>query len=102
MFLMKNDTLALVYSVLVVYDLGHLGRGKRCQRGKSHSFNVQVADKAGLADRRANALLGELEESRSLLDSAERGKKQAEMELHDTRVKIIVITIITIILITSK
>merc|ERR1712036_130218 len=27
----------------------------------------EVADKAGLADRRANALLGELEESRSLL-----------------------------------
>ena len=75
---------------------------KRCQRAKSHSFNVQVADKAGLADRRANALLGELEESRSLLDSAERGKKQAEMELHDTRVKIIIITMITIILITSK
>merc|ERR1719462_680928 len=48
----------------------------------------EVADKAGLADRRANALLGELEESRSLLDSAERGKKQAEMELHDTRVAI--------------
>ena len=48
----------------------------------------QVADKAGLADRRANALLGELDESRSLLESTERGKKQAEMELHDTRVAI--------------
>ena len=43
---------------------------------------------AGLADRRANALLGDLEESRSLLDSAEMGKKQAEMELHDTRVAV--------------
>merc|ERR1719275_84036 len=48
----------------------------------------EVADKAGLADRRANALLGELDESRSLLESTERGKKQAEMELHDTRVAI--------------
>ena len=47
-----------------------------------------IADKAGLADRRANALQGELEESRSLLDSAERGKKQAELELHDARVSV--------------
>ena len=49
---------------------------------------IILSTQAGLADRRANALLGELEESRSLLDSAERGKKQAEMELHDTRVAI--------------
>merc|ERR1719259_318926 len=48
----------------------------------------EIADKAGLADRKANALQGELEESRSLLDSAERGKKQAEMELHDSRVAV--------------
>jgi len=48
----------------------------------------EIADKAGLADRRANALQGELEESRSLLDSAERGKKQAELELHDARVAV--------------
>ena len=48
----------------------------------------EIADRAGLADRRANALQGELEESRSLLDSAERGKKQAELELHDARVNV--------------
>merc|ERR1719471_889951 len=48
----------------------------------------EIADKAGLADRKANALQGELEESRSLLDSAERGKKQAELELHDARVAV--------------
>ena len=29
-----------------------------------------------------------MEESRSLLDSAERGKKQAELELHDARVSV--------------
>ena len=29
-----------------------------------------------------------MEESRSLLDSAERGKKQAELELHDARVNV--------------
>merc|ERR1719328_865237 len=42
-------------------------------------------EKGGLAERRANALQGELEEARALLDSADRGKKQAEMELADSR-----------------
>merc|ERR1712024_332565 len=45
----------------------------------------ELAEKAGLADRRANALQGELEESRALLDSADRGKKQADMELSEAR-----------------
>merc|ERR1719315_909742 len=42
-------------------------------------------EKGGLAERRANALQGELEEARALLDSADRGKKQADMELVDAR-----------------
>merc|ERR1719384_955281 len=46
---------------------------------------IEVAEKAGLAERKANALQGELEESRSLLDSADRGKKQTEMELAEAR-----------------
>jgi len=45
----------------------------------------EISEKAGLADRKANALMGELEESRALLDSADRGKKQAEMELAEAR-----------------
>ena len=45
----------------------------------------EISEKAGLADRRANALQGELEESRALLDSAERGKRQADMELSEAR-----------------
>ena len=45
----------------------------------------EIAEKASLAERRANALAGELEESRALLDSAERGKKQADMELVEAR-----------------
>merc|ERR1712045_632768 len=45
----------------------------------------ELAEKAGLADRRANALQGELEEARALLDSADRGKKQADMELAESR-----------------
>merc|ERR1712025_1062605 len=45
----------------------------------------EIAEKASLADRRANALQAELEESRALLDSADRGKKQADMELVEAR-----------------
>merc|ERR1711899_426447 len=45
----------------------------------------EIAEKAGLADRRAAALQGELEEARALLDSADRGKKQADMELCEAR-----------------
>ena len=48
----------------------------------------EMAEKASLADRRANALQGELEEARSLLDSADRGKKQADMELGEARVAV--------------
>merc|ERR1711953_520610 len=45
----------------------------------------ELSEKAGLAERKANALHGELEESRALLDSADRGKKQCEMELSESR-----------------
>merc|ERR1711953_812096 len=46
---------------------------------------MEIAEKAGLADRKANALQGELEESRALLDSADRSKKQTDMELAEAR-----------------
>merc|ERR1719340_180133 len=42
---------------------------------------TELAEKSGLADRRGAALLAELEESNALLDSASRGKKQADAEL---------------------
>merc|ERR1712223_962451 len=45
----------------------------------------ELAEKAGLADRRSNALASELEEARTLLDSADRGKKQADLELGHAR-----------------
>ena len=45
----------------------------------------ELSEKAGLADRKANALSGELDEARSLLDGADRGKKQADHELADAR-----------------
>merc|ERR1712020_711765 len=46
---------------------------------------AEIAEKVGLADRKAGALQGELEEARALLDSADRGKKQADMELVEAR-----------------
>merc|ERR1711992_147077 len=45
----------------------------------------EISEKAGLADRRANALQGELGEARALLDSADRGKKACDMELIEAR-----------------
>merc|ERR1712079_703068 len=45
----------------------------------------EINEKSGLADRRAMALEDELEEARSLLDSADRGKKQADTELAAAR-----------------
>merc|ERR1711892_925058 len=46
---------------------------------------AELQGKANMSDRRANALQGEMEESRSLLDSAERGKRQTESELTEAR-----------------
>merc|ERR1712083_909943 len=46
---------------------------------------MEIAEKGGLAERKANALQGELEEARALLDSADRSKKQADMELCEAR-----------------
>ena len=44
-----------------------------------------MTERANLADRRAQALAGEMEEARALLDSAERGKRQTEAELSESR-----------------
>merc|ERR1719175_543310 len=45
----------------------------------------QVVEAVGIADRKAAALSGEVEESRALLDSAERAKRQLDMEISDSR-----------------
>merc|ERR1712010_116136 len=49
------------------------------------SQKLEITEKAGFAERKANALQGELEESRALLDSADRSKKQTDMELSEAR-----------------
>merc|ERR1712025_144198 len=60
-------------------------RESECALAEEARVRQEMAEKAGLADRRANALAGEMEEARSLLDSAERGKRQTEAELGEAR-----------------
>merc|ERR1711990_16407 len=60
-------------------------REGECAYAEEARIRQEMAEKASLADRRANALAGEMEEARSLLDSAERGKRQTESELSESR-----------------
>jgi len=43
----------------------------------------EYREQHGIAERRANALHGELEESRTLLEQSDRGRRQAEADLAD-------------------
>jgi len=45
----------------------------------------QVMEHVGIADRKANALAGEVEESRALLETADRAKRQLDAEISDAR-----------------
>jgi len=45
----------------------------------------QVAEQVGITERKAGALAGEMEESRALLDSAERSRRQLDTDLGDVR-----------------
>merc|ERR1719233_2032203 len=60
-------------------------REAECALAEESRVRQEMAEKASLADRRANALAGEMEEARALLDSAERGKGQTEAELSESR-----------------
>merc|ERR1712209_374654 len=46
---------------------------------------AQIAEQVGISERKAAALSGELEESKALMDSSERSKRQLEMEIADGR-----------------
>merc|ERR1711876_63993 len=59
--------------------------GAECAYEEASRVRQEMSEKASLADRRAGALQGEMEEARALLDSAERGKRQTEAELGDAR-----------------
>merc|ERR1719402_1769678 len=45
----------------------------------------QITEQVGIAERKAAALSGEVEESRALIDSADRAKRQLDMEIADSR-----------------
>merc|ERR1712228_41216 len=60
-------------------------REAECAFEEGQRHRQEVAERASLAERRANALAGEMEEARSLLNSAERGKRQTEAELGEAR-----------------
>merc|ERR1712002_632120 len=45
----------------------------------------EYREQYGIAERRANALHGELEESRTLLEQSDRARRHAETELNDAR-----------------
>merc|ERR1711913_192802 len=45
----------------------------------------EVLEQVGLSERKSNAMSGELEESKALLEAAIRGQRQVEQELIDTR-----------------
>merc|ERR1712051_287227 len=63
-------------------------REAQCAYEEASRVRQEISEKAGLAERRANALGGEMEEARALLDSADRGKKQAETELGESRMSV--------------
>merc|ERR1719400_420102 len=48
----------------------------------------QVCEQVGIADRKAQALNGEMEESRALLDSSERANRQLTQEIADARLAV--------------
>merc|ERR1712198_20774 len=60
-------------------------REAECAYEEESRLRQEMSEKANLADRRAAALQGEMEEARALLDSAERGKRQTEAELSEAR-----------------
>jgi len=50
---------------------------------EEHNIASEYRDQFTVAERRANALHGELEESRTLLEQSDRGRRQAEADLAD-------------------
>merc|ERR1719228_1205303 len=48
-------------------------------------YQAQLQEAVGISERKAAALSGEAEESRALIDSADRAKRQIEAEIGDAR-----------------
>ncbi|XP_045582179.2 myosin heavy chain, muscle [Procambarus clarkii] len=45
----------------------------------------EYREQYGISERRANAIHGELEETRTLIEQSDRGRRQAETEVHEAR-----------------
>merc|ERR1712032_1102035 len=52
--------------------------------GEERKIKNEVLEQLGLTERKSNAMGGELEESKALLDAAIRGQRQVEQELNRT------------------
>merc|ERR1719500_891314 len=78
-----NKANAEAHKSIKRYQAQH--REAECAYEEEQRQRQEVVERATLADRRANALQGEMEEARSLLDSAECGKRQTEVELAESR-----------------
>lgn len=55
---------------------------------EQHRIASEYQEQFGIAERRTNALSAELEESRSLLEQSDRGRRQAETDLNDANEQI--------------
>merc|ERR1711970_457728 len=51
---------------------------------EEHTLASEYREQFSVAERRGNSLYGELEESRTLLEQSDRGRRQAEADLADT------------------
>merc|ERR1711909_258112 len=51
---------------------------------EEHNLASEYREQFSVAERRGNSLHGELEESRTLLEQSDRGRRQAEADLYDT------------------
>merc|ERR1712055_142725 len=51
---------------------------------EEHNLASEYREQFSVAERRGNSLHGELEESRTLLEQSDRGRRQAEADLADT------------------
>merc|ERR1711970_1155783 len=51
---------------------------------EEHTLASELREQFSIAERRGNSLYGELEESRTLLEQSDRGRRQAEADLADT------------------
>ena len=64
----------------------------QCAYEEESKARQEFAGKASLSERHGHALASEVEEAHSLLESAERGKKQTEFELSEARNAVIEMT----------